>query len=133
MVIQPGPELESVLKQQAKRRGIAPEAMAIGALEERFLAQVPPIPRDEWDRGLPAATRKCGVSLPNSALSSDTQNGVATNAVLELHGRGETLHITPQVMIEFRKVATRPVPVNGLEHSIDEAEALTDGGRESGS
>jgi hypothetical protein len=71
MVIQPGPELESALNTQAKRRGVAPEALAIDALKERFLAQVPPVPRDEWERGLRAAARKCGVSLPNTAFSSE--------------------------------------------------------------
>jgi hypothetical protein len=29
-----------------------------------------------------------------------------------LHRRGEVLHVTPQVMIEFRNVATRPVTVD---------------------
>ena len=71
MVIQPGPELESALNTQAKRRGIAPEALAISALNERFLVQVSPIPHDEWERGLRAAARKCGVSLPDSAFSSE--------------------------------------------------------------
>lgn len=28
-------------------------------------------PRDEWERGLLEAARDCGVSLPNSALSSE--------------------------------------------------------------
>ena len=56
--------------------------------------------------------------------SSDTQNAVATNAVLELHGRGETLHVAPQVMIEFRNAATRPVQVNGLGLSTEDAERL---------
>jgi predicted nucleic acid-binding protein len=38
----------------------------------------------------------------------------AADAVAELHRRGETLHLTPQVLIEFRNFATRPVAVNGL-------------------
>jgi predicted nucleic acid-binding protein len=45
--------------------------------------------------------------------------------VLELHRRGEVLHVTPQVLIEFRSVATRPVAVNGLGLSTVDAEALT--------
>jgi predicted nucleic acid-binding protein len=49
---------------------------------------------------------------------------VADKAVLELHRRGEILHVTPQVMIEFRNVATRPVGVNGLGLSAVDAEAL---------
>lgn len=71
MVIQPGPELEFALNTQAKRQGIAPETLAIDALKQRFLSQVPPIPRDEWERGLRAAARDCGVSLPNSAFSNE--------------------------------------------------------------
>jgi hypothetical protein len=43
--------------------------------------------------------------------------------VLELHRRAEVLHITPQVLIEFRNVATRPKTVNGAGLSIAEAEA----------
>ena len=44
----------------------------------------------------------------------DARHAVAAAAVLELHRRGEVLHITPQVLIEFRNVATRPMVVNGL-------------------
>jgi predicted nucleic acid-binding protein len=62
--------------------------------------------------------------LGRLANSSDAQSTVATCAVLELHRRGEALHVAPQVMIEFRNVATRPVEVNGLVLSIEEAEAL---------
>src|SRR5262249_49647092 len=54
----------------------------------------------------------------------DAQHTVAAHAVLELHRRGEVLHVTPQVMIEFRNVATRPVAVNGLGLSTVDAEAL---------
>jgi len=54
----------------------------------------------------------------------DVQHAVATHAVLELHRRGEVLHVTPQVLIEFRNVATRPVANNGLGLSIVDTEAL---------
>jgi predicted nucleic acid-binding protein len=53
----------------------------------------------------------------------DAQHTVAAGAVFELHRRGELLHITPQVLIEFRNVATRPTAVNGLGLSAAEAEA----------
>jgi predicted nucleic acid-binding protein len=43
----------------------------------------------------------------------DALHPVAAAAVFELHRRGEVLHITPQVLIEFRNVATRPTAVNG--------------------
>src|SRR5262245_45866481 len=62
--------------------------------------------------------------LGRLANASDAQHAVAARAVLELHRRGEVLHVTPQVMIEFRNVATRPVAVNGLGLSTVDAEAL---------
>jgi hypothetical protein len=54
----------------------------------------------------------------------DVQYTVAARAVLELHRRAEVLHLTPQVMVEFRNVATRPVTVNGLGLSTVDTEAL---------
>lgn len=42
---------------------------------------------------------------------------------MELHRRGEVLHLTPQVLIEFRNVATRSRTLNGLGLSVGEAEA----------
>lgn len=62
--------------------------------------------------------------LGRLANASDAQHAVAARAVLELHRRGEVLHVTPQVMVEFRNVATRPVAVNGLGLSAADAEAL---------
>jgi predicted nucleic acid-binding protein len=41
-------------------------------------------------------------------------HAIAAHAVLELHRRGEVLHITPQNLVEFRNLATRPKSVNGL-------------------
>jgi predicted nucleic acid-binding protein len=52
----------------------------------------------------------------------DAQHGAASRAVAELHRRGEVLHITPQVLIEFRNVATRPIAANGLGISAADAE-----------
>jgi predicted nucleic acid-binding protein len=62
--------------------------------------------------------------LGRLANASDAHYAEAVRAVLELHRRGETLHVTPQVMIEFRNVATRPASVNGLGLSTLDAEAL---------
>src|SRR5262245_31081022 len=62
--------------------------------------------------------------LGRLANASDAQHAVAAQAVVELHRRGEVLHLTPQVMIEFRNVATRPVAVNGLGLSAVDTEAL---------
>jgi len=71
MVIHLEPDLEAVLNDAARKQGVAPEELALSALRERFLANARPEPRDEWERGLLDAARDCGVSLPDSALSSD--------------------------------------------------------------
>ncbi|MHB1558500.1 MAG: type II toxin-antitoxin system VapC family toxin [Isosphaeraceae bacterium] len=61
--------------------------------------------------------------LARLANAGDAQHAVAIKAVLELHRRGEVFHLAPQVLIEFRNVATRPVAVNGLGLSTVQAEA----------
>jgi hypothetical protein len=72
MVITLDPELEAALVESAQQDGVTPEALALDALRQRFLAASrPPAPRDEWERRLLAAGRDCGVSLPDVALSSD--------------------------------------------------------------
>jgi hypothetical protein len=72
MVLTLGPELEAALSEAASQRGVAPEELALAALHERFLGAASSLqPRDEWERGLLAAARDCGVSLPDSALSSE--------------------------------------------------------------
>jgi hypothetical protein len=72
MVINLPPQLEAALSEQARRRGVAPEILALDALRERFLPKVPPVePRDDWERRLFGAALDCGVSVPDSALSSD--------------------------------------------------------------
>jgi predicted nucleic acid-binding protein len=65
--------------------------------------------------------------LARLANTADTFYPVATRAVLELHRRGEILHVTPQNLIEFRNVATRPVAVNGLGLASPVAEAKAAG------
>ena len=62
--------------------------------------------------------------LGRLANANDVRHAVAARAVLELHRRGEVLYVTPQVMVEFRNVATRPVAVNGLGLSAVDTEAL---------
>jgi predicted nucleic acid-binding protein len=50
----------------------------------------------------------------------------STGLVLaELHRRGERICITPQNLVEFRNVATRPVAVNGLGMSAANADQLS--------
>ncbi len=72
MVISLSTELEAALKEAAMRRGVAPEVLALNTLRDCFLGSAPAVqPRDEWERGLLEAARDCGVSLPNSALSSE--------------------------------------------------------------
>lgn len=61
--------------------------------------------------------------LARLANSADAAHPVATQAMVELHRRGEVLHLTPQVLVEFRNVATRPKAVNGLGLSTVDAEA----------
>ena len=64
-------DLQAALNEQARRQGVAPEVLAVNALRERFLVAAALQPRDEWERGLLEAARDCGVSLPDSALSSE--------------------------------------------------------------
>ncbi len=72
MVITLGPDLEAALSEVAHTQGVAPETLALETLRERFLAAPVRLqPRDEWERGLLNAARDCGVSLPDSALSSE--------------------------------------------------------------
>lgn len=65
-------ELEDALKKAARDRDVAPEVLARAALRERFLDDALLLqPPDEWGKGLLAAARKCGVSLPDSAFSGE--------------------------------------------------------------
>jgi predicted nucleic acid-binding protein len=61
--------------------------------------------------------------LARLANTADAFHPVATRAVVELHRRGDVLHVTPQNLVEFRNMATRPVAVNGLGLAIPDAEA----------
>lgn len=61
--------------------------------------------------------------LGRLANATDPLNPVATRAVAELRRRGETLCLTPQVLIEFRSFATRPAALNGLGLTAAAAEA----------
>jgi predicted nucleic acid-binding protein len=61
--------------------------------------------------------------LARLANTADPFYPVAAQAVLELHRRGEVLHLTAQNLVEFRNFATRPKAVNGLGLSPVLAEA----------
>jgi predicted nucleic acid-binding protein len=65
--------------------------------------------------------------LARLANASDEHHSIAANAVLQLHRSGELLHVTPQVFVEFRNVATQPSTHNGRGLSIDEAETQAAG------
>ena len=72
MVITLPPELAAALSEQARRRDVAPEALALDALRQRFHAAPADLePRDEWERRLLEAATDCGVSLSNEALSRE--------------------------------------------------------------
>lgn len=71
MVVHLDPKLEAVLKEQAERRGVSPEELALAVLRGQLLPPPKLEPRDDWERGLLEAARPCGVSLSNADLSSD--------------------------------------------------------------
>lgn len=60
--------------------------------------------------------------LGRLANSRDSSYSIAVSAILRLHRRGESLHIAPQNIVEFRNVATRPALANGLGLTITQAE-----------
>jgi len=62
--------------------------------------------------------------LGRLANSADVSHSLANAAIAELHRRGETLHIPPQNLIEFRNFATRPLGANGLGLIPTAAEGL---------
>ncbi len=66
------PDLESAIRESARRDGRTPEALAIDILRQRLLASTNGItPRDDWERRLLSAATDCGVSLPPAELTSD--------------------------------------------------------------
>jgi hypothetical protein len=71
MVLTLPPNLESALADQARRRGVAPETLALDVLRQHLLPPAPPAPADEWERRLSGAATDCGVSLPDEALSRE--------------------------------------------------------------
>ncbi len=72
MVITLPPELESALNEMARRRGVAPEILALDVLRDRLNALRRMVePRDEWERLVIQTGTNCGVSPPHEALSSE--------------------------------------------------------------
>lgn len=62
MTITLPPQLESALADQAGRRGVPAESLALEVLRRQLLPTASPIPTDEWERHLFAAAVDCGVS-----------------------------------------------------------------------
>ena len=62
--------------------------------------------------------------LGRLANRADEAHSIATQAVAELHRRGEALHLTGDNLIEFRNFATRPISANGLGLDSRAADAL---------
>ncbi len=72
MVISIGPELEAVLIEQARRQGTTPDALAVSVLREGLMAKAITLPsQDDWERRLRSLAKNCGVSLSNTAVSSE--------------------------------------------------------------
>jgi hypothetical protein len=72
LVISLPPEMEDALKELAKQKGMAPEALVVDTLRDRLASMTGAIqPRDDWERLILQAGTNCGVSLPDEALSSE--------------------------------------------------------------
>ena len=72
MVLTLGADLEKTLIEIARRQGVAPEELALKVLRDRFLGAASlDEPRDEWEARLRRIATDCGVSLSDSALSSE--------------------------------------------------------------
>ena len=73
MMIKLSPELEAALGESARRRGMSPDELANELLAERFLAsRASSPPKDAWERIVVELATDCGVSLPHSALGSES-------------------------------------------------------------
>jgi hypothetical protein len=72
VVITLGADLESALNDLAREQGVAPEALALNALRERFLGPDRRVqPRDEWERHLLGGATDCGVAPSHEAVGSE--------------------------------------------------------------
>lgn len=72
MVLTLDPDLEAAMNKAAHQRGATPEELALTVLRAQFLGTGSSLqPRDEWEKGLLAAARECGVTLPDGALNSE--------------------------------------------------------------
>lgn len=65
--------------------------------------------------------------LGRLANTADIKYPIAARTLAELRKRGETLCLAPQVLIEFRNMATRPQAVNGMGMAASQADAVIAG------
>jgi hypothetical protein len=70
MTVTVPPHLVSTFVEQARRQGVDPDALAADIFLRHLHPTKQPVPTDDWERGLLAVARNCGVSLPDSAVSS---------------------------------------------------------------
>ncbi len=61
--------------------------------------------------------------ITRRVLPADPQHSVVSAALLALDQQGETVYITPQVLVEFQALATRPAAANGLGMTPSQASA----------
>lgn len=72
MHIELSPQLETILREHAQKKGVTPENLVVDVLRNRFFPHPLPIePQDEWERKLLEAAIDCEVSVSHTALSSD--------------------------------------------------------------
>lgn len=64
--------------------------------------------------------------LARRVLPGDPLSAAASGAVDALFRSGEELLVTPQVLMEYRAVATRPLSSNGLGLTSEQTRAETD-------
>ena len=64
--------------------------------------------------------------LARLANTADVQHAAAVEAIRQLSREGEVMHLTPQILIEFRSVGTRSLANNGLGLTGAEVEQFTE-------
>lgn len=59
--------------------------------------------------------------ITRRVLTADPKHRIVSSALLRLDQQGETVFITPQNLIEFQALATRPIAANGLGMAPEQA------------
>ena len=72
MIIEINGELEAAIAAAAMNAGTTTEELALRCLNSAFSKPTEHyMPRDEWERQMFSIISDCGISLPDSVLSSD--------------------------------------------------------------